>query len=109
MFGRLKKKWNIESNKQVLTVLVVFAVTGSTTVYLEKLFFELAGITAETSLWVKIPVYLVVVLVSYNVLLLMSSFILGQFRFFLNFEKKYFPQFMPKKKNSLAVDLKSGL
>ena len=41
MFEKLKKRWNIESNTQVLVILVVFAVTGSTTVYVKKLFLIL--------------------------------------------------------------------
>ena len=107
MFEKLKKRWNIESNMQVLVILVVFAVTGSTTVYVKKLFFDLVGITVETSLWVKIPVYIVAVLAIYNVLLLVFGFIFGQYKFFLNFEKKFFSRFIPKRKSGLVADLKS--
>ena len=107
MFEKLKKRWNIESNTQVLIILVVFAVTGSTTVYVKRLFFEFVGVTSETSLWLKIPVYIISILLIYNILLLVYGFIFGQFRFFLNFEKKFFSRFLPKKKSSLVVDLKS--
>lgn len=107
MFERLKKRWGIESNKQVLLVLLVFAITGSTTVYLKKMFFEFVGITAETSLWMKIPVYLVVVLFIYNVLLLAYGFLFGQFQFFLRFEKKFFSRFVPRKKGRLTVEIKT--
>ena len=92
---------------QVLIILVVFAFTGSTTVYVKRLFFDLIGITVETSLWIKIPVYIIAVLAIYNVLLLVYGFIFGQFRFFLNFEKKFFSRFIPKKKGRLVVDIES--
>jgi len=106
MFERLKKRWNIESNTQVAVILIVFAITGSTTVYLKKLFFDLVGITPETDWLVRIPVYILSVLVIYNILLLIIGFLFGQFRFFLAFEKKFFSRFIPGKKSQPVVDLK---
>ena len=109
MFKGLRKRWNIESNTQVLLILLVFAITGSTTVYLKKLLFDFIGITAASSLWIKIPVYLVVVLSIYNALLLVFGFIFGQYRFFLRFEKKFFARFIPKRKRRVSVKLKSEI
>lgn len=98
MLGKLKKRWNIESNFQAIIILTVFAITGSTTVYLKKLIFDFAGITAETHLWIKIPFYILVILTVYNVLLLVVGFLFGQFKFFWEFEKKFFSRFRLKKK-----------
>lgn len=53
MLGKLKQRWNIKSNFQVIIILVVFAITGSTTVYLKKMIFDWAGINAETPLYQK--------------------------------------------------------
>ncbi|WP_340113845.1 DUF6787 family protein [Maribellus mangrovi] len=107
MFERLKKRWNIASNTQVAIILVVFAITGSATVYLKNMFFTLIGITAETDLVVRIPVYIASVLIIYNILLLIIGFVFGQFRFFWAFEKKFFSRFAPKRKRSSLVDLKT--
>lgn len=106
MFERLKKRWNIKSNFQVVVILVVFAITGSTTVYIKKLFFEFIGITSETDLLIKIPVYIISVLVIYNILLLIVGAVFGQFRFFLDFEKKFFSRFIPRRKAIGILDLK---
>ena len=90
MFEKLKKRWGIESNYQVVIILTVFAVTGSLTVILKKQVFELLGITPETNLLLKVPLYVVTILVVYNVLLLAVGSVFGQFRFFMAFEKKFF-------------------
>ncbi len=106
MFDRLKKRWKLESNLQAFTVLVVFAITGSATVYIKKLFFGWIGISPDTNLLIRIPVYIVSVLAIYNVLLLIIGFIFGQFRFFLDFEKKFFNRFIPKRRSKSVVNYK---
>ena len=98
MIGKLKQRWNIKSNFQVIIILVVFAITGSTTVYLKKMIFNLAGIDAETPLMAKVIFYIVVILAVYNVLLLIIGFLFGQFRFFWEFEKKFFSRLLFRKK-----------
>ncbi len=98
MLGKLKQRWNIKSNFQVIIILVVFAITGSTTVYLKKLIFDWVGINAETPLVAKVIFYIVVILAVYNVLLLIIGFLFGQFRFFREFEKKFFSRLLFRKK-----------
>lgn len=105
MFEKLKLRWNITSNFQVIVILVVFAITGSTTVYLKKLIFDLINITPETHLLLKIPLYILVVLLVYNVLLLVVGFVFGQFRFFLEFEKKFFSRLLFRKKQTSVEKL----
>jgi hypothetical protein len=100
MFEKLKLRWNITSNFQVIVILVVFAITGSTTVYLKKLIFELINITPDTHLLLKIPLYILVVLIVYNILLLVIGSIFGQFRFFLEFEKKFFSRLLFRRKQA---------
>jgi hypothetical protein len=103
MFEKLKERWNITSNFQVVVILVVFAITGSSTVYVKKLIFDLIGITAETQLWIKVPVYILVILTVYNILLLIVGFLFGQFKFFRDFEKRFFARFMFRKRPKTVV------
>lgn len=98
MLERFKQKWNIKSNFQLLVILIVFAVTGSSTLYARKGIFWLLGITPETDAWLKVLLYIVVIFPVYNVLLLMVSFLFGQFRFALEFEKKMFSRLTRRKK-----------
>ncbi len=106
MFEKLKKRWNIQSNLQVVVILTVFAITGSATVVVKKLIFDLIGISAETHFWVKVAIYIPVILVVYNILLLLVGFLFGQFRFFLEFEKKFFSRFLVKRKSTVTEKVK---
>lgn len=99
MFEKLKQRWGISSNLQIILILIVFSVTGSAAVYVKKIIFDLLGIDTDTSLWVKIPMYILTILPAYQVLLLVFGFIFGQFQFFYNFQKKSFGRFIRKKKN----------
>ncbi len=102
MFGRLKKRWKISSNFQVLVILIVFAVTGSLTVYARKFIFDLIGITTETLLLLRVLFYILVILTVYNILLLIVGFIFGQFSFFWEFEKKFFSKFLARRKVKIS-------
>ncbi|MFT3740613.1 MAG: hypothetical protein QM786_17830 [Breznakibacter sp.] len=93
-FERFKKKWNISSNWQVTVIFIVFSVTGSAAMVVRKLVFNLIGITADTSLWIKIPLYILILVPAYQVLLLVVGFLFGQFRFFYDFQKKNFGRFV---------------
>ena len=107
MFEKLKRRWNIESNSQVVIILIVFTITGSTTVYLKQIIFEWLQITSETPLIIKVPVYVLVILTVYNILLLIVGFIFGQFKFFLEFEKKFFSRILFRKKQTSSEKVKS--
>ncbi|GAB1453658.1 hypothetical protein MASR2M47_37140 [Draconibacterium sp.] len=102
MFEKLKIRWNIQSNFQVVIILLVFAITGSTTVVVKKAVFDLIQITSETALWIKIPVYIIVILAVYNFLLLVVGFLFGQFRFFWEFEKKFFSRLLFRRKQTIT-------
>ncbi|SMO85676.1 hypothetical protein SAMN06265379_11024 [Saccharicrinis carchari] len=98
MFKKLKARWGIKSNFQLILILLVFSITGSASVYVKALIFKLLKIDADTSLWIKIPMYVVTIIPAYQVLLLLFAALLGQFTFFYNFQKKSFGRFIPKKK-----------
>lgn len=83
-----KKKWGIESPLQIAIIFIVFALTGSSAVYVRKPIFEWLGVTSETSIFIKIPLYLITVLPAYQVLLLFYGTLLGQFKFFWQMELK---------------------
>lgn len=88
MFERFKKKWKIETNLQLIIILAVFSVTGSAALVVRKFVFHLIGIQPDTSLFIKIPLYVIVLIPSYQVLLLVIGSLVGQFRFFYSFQKK---------------------
>ncbi|NMH26826.1 DUF6787 family protein [Flavobacterium silvaticum] len=104
--ANFRQRWHITSNWQMLVILIVFAVTGSTAAYISKPILALFGITKDTtSGWVYYPLYIILILPFYQVLLVAYGFIFGQFKFFWAFEKKMLRGMglgflLPKEKNS---------
>ncbi|MCO6163940.1 DUF6787 family protein [Flavobacterium sp. NRK F7] len=86
---KLKQRWNITSNWQLLIIFIVFAITGSTAAYISKPITNAIGITKESmSLWLYWPVRLLLIFPLYQVLLVLIGTFFGQFKFFWEFEKK---------------------
>ncbi len=94
---RLKKKWNLKSGLQLFMVLLVFACTGFSVLFLKKPLFDLLGISG-TSGWLYTLLYLLAILPLYQILLLFFGLIFGQFPFFWEYEKRTFRRIFGKKK-----------
>jgi len=93
MLQKLKNRWQIESNFQLILILITFSVTGSLTLLVRRPIFEYLDIDATTSLWIKIPLSILIITPSYQVLLIIVGSLLGQFKFFWAFEKKMLNRF----------------
>lgn len=87
---KLKLRWGISSTWQVILILVVFSCTGFSVLYLEALIHDLLKIPAQLEWYFSALLFIVITLPLYNILLLVYGFIFGQFRFFWNFEKRFF-------------------
>lgn len=85
---KLKTKWQLDSMLQVIAVLAVFTLTGSTVVYIRKFLFAFLEFNEATPFWLKTVTYLLFVFPAYQVMLLVYGFALGQFSFFWEKEKK---------------------
>jgi hypothetical protein len=83
---RLKKRWKLDSATQVIIVLIVFACTGFTIMFLKKPILQLFNSSDSSSATLA---YYLLILPLYNVILLAYGFVFGQFRFFWEFEKRF--------------------
>lgn len=94
MRERLKEHWGIQNNWQILIILLVFAITGSASVYVAKPFLNWIGMSRDAfpdswwSGWVYWSLRILVIFPLYQILLVFFGWIFGQFAFFWNFEKK---------------------
>ncbi|WP_396138686.1 DUF6787 family protein [Flavobacterium sp.] len=86
---KLKERWGVKSNKQIVIILLVFAITGFSSLQLAKPFLTLIGIpdTFEPH-WLYRVLRLLLIFPIYQVLLVFVGYIFGQFSFFWSFEKK---------------------
>ena len=93
-FNRLKDKWAVESNLQLVIIFVVFAITGSSSVKIAKPLLELMGVemSAFENIFFGNVLYwilrILIVFPIYQILLLFFGTIFFQFKFFWKFEKK---------------------
>lgn len=85
---RLQTKWKLESLFQVVMVLVVFACTGFTILFIKNPILDFFGV--EKGGFINTLLYLLLVLPLYQIFLLIYGFIFGQFRFFWEKEKQIF-------------------
>ncbi len=86
---KLKKRWGIDSNFQIVVICIVFTVTGSAAAKLAAPITEFIGLDREnTNPWVFWPVRILLIFPIYQVLLVIIGWLFGQFKFFWNFEKK---------------------
>ena len=86
---KLMHRWKLGSGFQVIIVLVVFACTGFTVLFIKKpILHFLAGEQGDTV--TASVIYYLLILPLYNVILLAYGFLFGQFNFFWEFEKRFF-------------------
>lgn len=86
---KLKARWGIESNWQIIIILIVFAITGSTASYIGKPILKYLNITTEVfgsvGYWV---IRVLLLFIMYQFMLVFFGWLFGQHSFFWNFEKK---------------------
>ncbi|RPD98623.1 diacylglyceryl transferase [Aureibaculum marinum] len=89
MLEKLKKRWGINSNLQIIIILIVFSITGYTSLYIAKPILEIIGLSKETTNpWIYRPLRIILIFPFYQVLIVVFGWLFGQFDFFWNFEKK---------------------
>ena len=89
-----KKKWGIETNFQLTIILLVFAITGSSSVKFANPLIDFIGITPDKVYWLLYwTLNILITFGLYQVLLLIFGTLFGQFKFFWEFEKKMLSRF----------------
>lgn len=91
---KLKKRWGISSTWQILIIIAVFGITGSSSVFVAKPVLELFGMSridfSSEFWWGGFSYYALRILLIfpiYQILLISYGWLFGQFRFFWEFEK----------------------
>ena len=94
LFKKLEKKWILDYKWEMIRVFMVFAVTGSSSLFIGKPIIRFIGITKEnlnsTLYWF---LYIIIGIIFYQILLVTFGWLFGQFKFFWEFEKKMLRRF----------------
>jgi len=86
-FRKLQKKWKV-SFWQMIVILIIFALTGTTVLFIKQPILWLIGFGGDENSTLKTILYLLLILPVYQILLLFYAFIFGQFSFFWTKFKK---------------------
>lgn len=98
---KLKERWEVESNLQVIIILVVFTINGSISGYLMKPVLKFIGITTEHLEWYLYwPVACILILPVYLTMLLIIGSLFGQRLFFTSFVKNFIRRLTFKSKSN---------
>ncbi len=92
---RLQSKWGLKSLFQTVLVLIVFACTGSTVLFIKPFLFKLVGLESLTGFW-GVLLYILLIFPLYQILILIYGFLFGQFEFFWKWEKAFFDRLTGK-------------
>jgi len=94
LFKKLEKKWILDYKWEMIRVFIVFAITGSSSVIIGRPFIKFIGITKDNLnpflYWI---LFVFITITFYQILLVFFGWLLGQFQFFWNFEKKMLRKF----------------
>lgn len=86
---KLKKRWGLTSNWQVVIILLVFSITGYSSLLIAKPILNVVGLAQETTnSWIYRPLRILLIFPFYQILIVIYGWLFGQFDFFWNFEKK---------------------
>ncbi|GAL77547.1 hypothetical protein JCM19274_5260 [Algibacter lectus] len=89
IFEKLEKKWEVNYRWELISIFLVFASTGSSSVFVSRPLIKLMGINRDNlptfAYWF---LYIVIGFIFYQILLVLIGWIFGQYKFFWNFEKK---------------------
>tara|TARA_B100000767_G_scaffold2064_1_gene2068 strand:- start:2925 stop:3449 length:525 start_codon:yes stop_codon:yes gene_type:complete len=91
---KLENKWVVNQRWELIRIFIVFAFTGSSSVFVGRPIIEFIGITKDN----LYPIFywflfIFISLFFYQILLLVFGWLFGQFKFFWGFEKKMLKRF----------------
>ena len=88
LLDRFKKKWGIDRTIDIVLIMTVFSLAGMSVLKVNGYIMNFIGLNESTPIAIKSVVYILIMFPTYQVLLLLFGFCLGQFHFFWEKEKK---------------------
>lgn len=94
LFGVLASRWKVNFRWELIAIFIVFAITGSVAARFSAPILSLLGVSKSSypilGYWC---IRILVMFPLYQIVLLVTGWLFGQFRFFWNFEKKMLRRF----------------
>lgn len=89
-FKKLENKWVVSYKWEMISIFLVFAITGSTSAFISKPIMNVLGIAKENlNVFLYWFLYIIIGLIFYQILLITFGWIFGQYTFFRDFLKRF--------------------
>jgi hypothetical protein len=86
---KLKTKWQLKSNFQFFIIIILYSITGSSSIRIARPLLNYMHISSETMSWYLYwPLRILIVFPTYQILFMIFGTLLGQWEFAWRFEKK---------------------
>jgi len=87
-------RWNIDRPRDLFVILLVFSITGSSSIAIGRPTLKAIGITLDNlNPYIYYPLFIVLSSIFYQLFLILFGWLFGQFDFFWNMEKKMLNRF----------------
>lgn len=103
LFKKLEKRWIVNEKWQIMRIFMIFALTGTTSMYITNPIFDAIGLHKEafSESGLQLTFYYIIkflaILPIYKILLLAFGWLFGEYKFFYAFFMKMFDRFRFKK------------
>lgn len=90
MLEKLKQRWNLKTNWDLIAILLVFSINGSFAVWVAKPITAFLGVSPETmNYYLYRFLRFLLIFPIYQITLPIVGWVFGKFKFFWEFEKKF--------------------
>ena len=94
LFTKVEKRWKVTYRWEMIAIFIVFALTGSSSLFVGRPLMKWIGITKENlNIFVYWILFIIIGLIFYQILLVFFGWLFGQHKFFWEFEKKMIRRF----------------
>lgn len=94
LFTKVEKRWKVTYRWEMIAIFIVFALTGSSSLFVGRPLMKWIGITKENlNIIVYWILFIIIGLIFYQILLVTFGWLFGQHKFFWEFEKKMLKRF----------------
>ncbi|WP_412987381.1 DUF6787 family protein [Pontimicrobium sp. IMCC45349] len=91
---KLMDRWNLKHPLQLVVILLVFSITGSTSIAVGRPLLKAIGITLDNlNGFIYYPLFIILSFILYQIFLVTFGWIFGQHAFFWAMEKKMLKRF----------------
>ena len=90
MLNKLVKKFNAKSNRHLLIIFMIFALSGSGSLFLSSPILSAVNLESFITYYpIYVLIRIIIIIPIYQIILIIIATIFGEFNYFWKFEKKF--------------------